>query len=83
MLTVRPLIEDVWHPFLAARLTRGISKTGHTGSFQSIEDKTVKQAQATPPPPPSPFSSKRKMSRELKQQTVTNIELQRITKYRN
>jgi len=81
VLTIRPLIEDVWHPFLAARLTRGISKTGHTDSLQSREDKTVKEAQATPPS--SPFSFKKKMSRELKQQTVTNIELQRITKYRN
>ncbi len=49
MLTIRPLIEDVWHPFLAARLTRGISKTGHTDSLQSREDKTLKEAQATPP----------------------------------
>jgi hypothetical protein len=49
VLTIRPLIEDVWHPFLAARLTRGISKTGHTDSLQSREDKTLKEAQATPP----------------------------------
>jgi hypothetical protein len=73
VLTIRPLIEDVWHPFLAARLTRGISKTGHTDSLQSREDLNSKRGPSYSHPFPSPFSYKRKMSRELKQQTVTHI----------
>ncbi len=72
MLTIRPLIEDVWHPFLAARLTRGISKTGHTGSLQSREDKTVKEAQATPPPP---------QSLQLQEKNVQRIKAKNIHKH--